>query len=56
MTAIAENVRGPYPDGREWRCPRCGTRYPEDFEPDTCPKDGAWLMRTMLSFTLPEPE
>lgn len=49
----ADNVRGPYPDGRGWRCPICGSRYPEDYEDDRCPKDEGALMRTMLSFELP---
>ena len=52
----ANNVRGPYPEGRGWRCAICGTRYPESYQDDRCPRDEGVLMRTMLSFDLPTHE
>lgn len=40
-----------YPEGRDWRCGACGFTTDDDG-PDCCPRDGAPLARTALSFPL----
>jgi hypothetical protein len=34
-----------FPFGPEWTCVVCWDNYPEDFEPEVCPKDGGHLHR-----------
>lgn len=54
-THLAETARllgaAPYPEGRAWRCLKCGFRC-DDSGPDCCPHDDGPLVRTMLSFSL----